>query len=78
MLFIFTVCLFLSDVPTRAGKLQDLSQLQLKQLVSNLSLEKTNNLGFQPGLSQTGLHSHRSRLELKISDLRGRRIALSV
>ena len=25
--------------------------------------EKTNNLGFRPGLTQTRLHSHRSRLE---------------
>ena len=25
--------------------------------------EKTNNLGFRPGLTQTGLFSHRSRLE---------------
>ena len=25
--------------------------------------EKTNNLGFRPGLSQTRLHSHRSRPE---------------
>ena len=25
--------------------------------------EKTNNLGFRPGLTQTGLYSHRSRLE---------------
>ena len=25
--------------------------------------EKTNNLGFQAGLAQTGLFSHRSRLE---------------
>ena len=26
-------------------------------------LEKTNNLGFWPGPAQTGLYSHRSRLE---------------
>ena len=25
--------------------------------------EKTNNLGFRPGLTQTGLYSHRSRIE---------------
>ena len=25
--------------------------------------EKTNNLGFRPGLTQTGMYSHRSRLE---------------
>ena len=25
--------------------------------------DKTNNLGFRPGLTQTRLHSHRSRLE---------------
>ena len=25
--------------------------------------EKTNNLGFRPGPTQTGLYSHRSRLE---------------
>ena len=25
--------------------------------------EKTNNLGFRPGLTQTRLHSHRGRLE---------------
>ena len=25
--------------------------------------EKTNNLGFRPGLTQTGLYSHRRQLE---------------
>ena len=25
--------------------------------------EKTNNVGFRPGMTQTGLYSHRSRLE---------------
>ena len=25
--------------------------------------EKTNNLGFRPGATQTGLYSHRSRLK---------------
>ena len=25
--------------------------------------EKTNNLGFRPGLTQTGLYNHKSRLE---------------
>ena len=27
--------------------------------------EKTNNFGFRPGLPQTGLYSHRSRLEAR-------------
>ena len=41
------------------------------------SHEKINNLGVRPGLIQTRLYSHR-RLEAEISDLRGRRIVLSV
>ena len=28
-------------------------------------LEKANNLGFRPGLTQTDLNSHRSRLEVR-------------
>ena len=31
--------------------------------VNEPSHEKTNNLGFRQGLTQTGLYSHRSRVE---------------
>ena len=40
--------------------------------------EKTNNLGSPPGLTQTGLYSHRRRLKLEILDLDSRGIVLSV
>ena len=40
--------------------------------------EKTNNLGFRPGQTQTALYSHRSKLEDGILDLERRGIVLSV
>ena len=33
------------------------------KLINEPVHEKTNNLGFRPGPTQTGLYSHRSRLE---------------
>ena len=35
----------------------------MKVLKSEPVRDKTNNLGFPPGPTQTGLYSHRSRLE---------------
>ena len=32
------------------------------EAINEPSHEKTNNLGFRPGQTQTGLYSHRSRL----------------
>ena len=40
--------------------------------------EKTNNLGFQPGSTQTGLYSHRRWLEAENFGFRFRGIVLSV
>ena len=40
-------------------KLNDITAILLYEPVR----EKTNNLGFRPVLTQTGLYSHRSRLE---------------
>ena len=37
--------------------------LHLKQNIFEPVHEKTNNLGFRPGPTQTRLYSHRSRLE---------------
>ena len=35
----------------------------IDSVLYDLLREKTNNLGFRPGLTQTGLYSHRSRVE---------------
>ena len=41
-------------------------------LINESGREKNGRLGFRPGLAQDGLYSHRRKLELEISDLRGR------
>ena len=35
----------------------------LRKIIIEPVHEKTNNLGFRPGLTQTGLYSHRKELE---------------
>ena len=44
-------------------KLNCLSFRTIIDMKNEASHVKSNSLGFQPGLTQTGLYSHRSRLE---------------
>ena len=45
--------------------------LQKQQGINELLNEKTNNLGFWPSLTQTGLYSHRKARSLKFQILEG-------
>ena len=40
-----------------------LIKINLETIIFEPSHEKTNNLGFRPGQTQTSLYSHRSKLE---------------
>ena len=64
-----TLTSVLSDLELIWGyAIQNMLDIPLKDLKVNLPLfeplsEKTNNLGFRPGLTQISLYSHKSRLE---------------
>ena len=67
---ISTLVIIVYSTPIFASIIVPLMLVYLAIQVSNWFIsckpvcEKTNNLGLRPGLTQTGLYSHRSRLEL--------------
>ena len=54
---------FVCVVVMAMSKYTKLYSHRYENYVSEPSHEKTSNLGFRPGPTQTGLYSHRSRLE---------------
>ena len=54
--------IFDSQCPVHKTEFRDCSTLMLRPPIEPVH-EKTNNLGFRPGLTQTRLHSHTIKLE---------------